>query len=86
MADGLSDGRRVRSFDGVKAEANLQAFRRGRQAVAAPADFAAAVDERRAERTAECEPLSDEARDLIAGVDAPPVPSWPASSRYESPT
>ncbi|MEU9246168.1 indolepyruvate ferredoxin oxidoreductase family protein [Streptomyces sp. NPDC048385] len=59
------------TLNGVKTEANLQAFRRGRQAVAAPADFAAAVDERRADRPAEPEPLSDEARHLIVGVDAP---------------
>lgn len=58
------------TLNGVKAEANIQAFRRGRQAVAAPQEFAAAVDALRSTSPAEREPLSDEARELIAAVGA----------------
>ncbi|MET7845827.1 indolepyruvate ferredoxin oxidoreductase family protein [Streptomyces sp. NPDC005356] len=59
------------TLNGVKAEANLQAFRRGRQLVAAPKEFAAAVDELRGDHPVEHEPLSPEVRDLIASVGAP---------------
>ncbi|WP_405539360.1 indolepyruvate ferredoxin oxidoreductase family protein [Streptomyces sp. NBC_00075] len=57
-------------LNGVKTDANLQAFRRGRQAVADPEGFAAALDELTA-GTRPAPAVPAEAHELITTVGAP---------------
>lgn len=67
-ADAIEEAIRL---NGVKVEANLQAFRRGRQAVARPADLAATVADLRG--TPGAGPaMTDEARALAGIVQAEP--------------
>ncbi|HCU94540.1 MAG TPA: 2-oxoacid ferredoxin oxidoreductase [Actinobacteria bacterium] len=68
-ADAIEEAIRL---NGVKAEANLQAFRRGRQAVARPADLAATVADLRGSTPGAGPAMTDEARALAGIVQAEP--------------
>lgn len=58
-------------LNGVAVDANIQAFRRGRQAVAAPADFAEALRGAQEKRTDERKVLPPAVREIVESVNVP---------------